>query len=437
MRESDWAVRYVTPERGGTLTYQPQIDDNMRRNDTWMPETRRRNRFDQFRQQTAAQFRNLENAVLREIESTPEKRSDHTYTFDTILERVNALVPLVELVRVIGGFEVRRKADGSVVDPEQMSSGESEAISLAIEALVFSRIAADSPNRLLLLDEPDVHLHPDLQVRYVEFLDDLALECDFKVLIATHSTALVGAAPSKEHSAIAFQRLSDRGNPRFASLSSVASSVIPIFGAHPLSSAFNQQAPLILEGDDDVRIWQQVVRSSHGRVGVYPCAAGSKEDVRRWEMWLAEALPALYDDPCAFSLIDRDDAGGQLSDEPPIVRLRLECRAAENLLLAEETLARGGVQWPELRRRLCDWIDDHPAHPKIEHALAFRDSGFDRSGFDLKHLRNILMAEIGVARPWEVLVGQAIAGLLESASITSEHSLRSYLGEKTCAALRI
>jgi predicted ATP-dependent endonuclease of OLD family len=62
------------------------------------------------------------------------------------------------------GFKIFNK-DGSEVSEDQVSSGEAELIALAIEVLVFSRDSRS--NRVLLLDEPDVHLHPDLQQRFV------------------------------------------------------------------------------------------------------------------------------------------------------------------------------------------------------------------------------------------------------------------------------
>jgi predicted ATP-dependent endonuclease of OLD family len=52
-------------------------------------------------------------------------------------------------------------------------------------------VSADSRG-LLLLDEPDVHLHPDLQSRLVKFLVKLIDEFDFDILMATHSTSILG-----------------------------------------------------------------------------------------------------------------------------------------------------------------------------------------------------------------------------------------------------
>ncbi len=44
-------VKYVTPERGGTLTYEPNIELTMSNNPQWLVDTRRVNRSDNFRQQ--------------------------------------------------------------------------------------------------------------------------------------------------------------------------------------------------------------------------------------------------------------------------------------------------------------------------------------------------------------------------------------------------
>ena len=63
--ETEGEKRYVTPERGGTLTYEAGIDHNLTTDANWLRSSRRVNQFVQFRQQSMAQFRRLELAVLR------------------------------------------------------------------------------------------------------------------------------------------------------------------------------------------------------------------------------------------------------------------------------------------------------------------------------------------------------------------------------------
>jgi predicted ATPase len=432
---ANWFVKYITPERGGTLSYNPNIDQNVLGSGTWLGDTRRKNRFDQFREQTVSQYRTLELAILREIEKDETLRHDLAYNFDTIVDEINSLLPLIRLVRTGGTFEIRKKADESKLQADQISSGESEAIALAIEALVFSRECQAHENRLLLIDEPDVHLHPDLQARFMRFLEKLAKKKSFKVAIATHSTALVGSVEEKEEVQLAFMPLSTDAEITFSPINEIVTAVVPIFGAHPLSNHFNETPILIVEGKDDKRIWDQVVRSTEGAFSIWPCSAGSIDEIGKWEAWLVEKLPSLYDEPKAFSVRERDEAHGQLDDLGPIVRCRLECRAAENLILADDTLRFAGTTWENVTEGCKKWLEVWPNHPKHTNMNEFAETNFDRFNTRLKEIRNILLDIIGLSRPWEVLVGQAIAELVKGNAIQGADSLRRYLGEKLCSKL--
>jgi predicted ATP-dependent endonuclease of OLD family len=89
----------------------------------------------------------------------------------------------------------RGKIDGAAQTVDTMSTGESELLSLAIEILSFCHQAGHpehaSKNKLLLLDEPDAHLHPDLQHRLVKLISEETTKVDVTTLIATHSTAVL------------------------------------------------------------------------------------------------------------------------------------------------------------------------------------------------------------------------------------------------------
>jgi hypothetical protein len=183
---------------------------------------------------------------------------------------------------------------------DQISSGESEAIALAIEALVFSRECQVRPNRLLLVDEPDVHLHPDLQSKLMRFFERLAKDKKFNIVIATHSTALVSSIADKSEAQLAFMPLVADQTIKFSPIDEIVTNLVPIFGAHPLSNVFNERPILLVEGDDDKRIWEQAVRSTGGKLSVWSCPAGSVDKISAWEHWLADKLPSLYDEPRAF-----------------------------------------------------------------------------------------------------------------------------------------
>jgi len=370
---------------------------------------------------------------LREIEKDQALRDNRGYTFETVVDDINSLLPLVRLVRAGGTFEIQNKADGTQLQPDQISSGEAEAIALAIEALVFSRECQTCENRVLLIDEPDVHLHPDLQARLIRFLERLAKEKNFKIVIATHSTALVGSIQEKDEVQLAFMPLTNDGQITFSPIDEIVKAVVPIFGAHPLSNIFNETPILIVEGEDDKRIWDQVVRSTEGKFSIWPCSAGSIDELGKWETWLAEKLPSLYDNPKAFSLRDRDDAHGQPDDLGPVVRCRLDCRTAENLMLADDTLGYAKVTWEYVIEGCKTWLKAFPKHPKHANMEEFAATDFDRFNAKLKEIRNILLDIIGVSRPWEVLVGQAIAELVKG-NAKKEPVVSNNISARNCAA---
>ncbi len=426
-------IKYISPERGGTLKYDPNVDNNISSSEGWLKQTRQTNRFEQFRQQSAAQFRNLETAVLREIEKVAEKRADLTYTFDAILEQINKLLPAIRMIRNDkGGFSIQTKL-GQPLDEANISSGESELIALAIEVLVFSR--QSMANKMLLLDEPDVHLHPDLQQRFTAFVEVVAAAHDLRVVIATHSTAIIGAF--SKNADLHIVPISNRDQSDFVvfSRSAVCEEILPIFGAHPLSTAFNRSPIVLVEGDDDRRVLEQVVRSGGGRFALAPCVVGSVTELSEWEDWLNRFLPVLYDTPKAFSLRDLDDAQqADINDLDHVCRIRLNCYAVENLLLSDQVLEAHGFDAESFRTALQARVDRMPDH-KYTAALRALVADFEnRRTRNIKDVRNIVVAELGSNKPWEVLLGQSIAANVATAD-PNEHSIQSYLGPKAVTNL--
>lgn len=421
-------VKYVSPERGGTLKYDPNVDNNISSNVDWLKRTRQKNRSEKFREQSAVQFRNLETYVLREIEKDADKRADPTYTFDAVLEQINALLPAIRMIRNDkGGFSVQT-ITGQSLDESNMSSGESELIALAIEVLVFSR--QSMADKILLLDEPDVHLHPDLQQRFTAFVESVALEHDIRVVIATHSTAIIGAFSKTADLQIV--PVSQSGQAHFLTFkrSDVCEGILPIFGTHPLSTTFNKSPVVLVEGDDDRRVLEQVVRSSGGKVAFAPCVVGSVDELSEWENWLDQFLPVLYDTPQAFSLRDLDEAeDAKINDLNHVCRIRLNCYAIENLLLSNQILEEHGFNADSFRAALQARVEKFPDHKYTTAVHTLVEKFENRRTINIKDIRNIIVAELGSSKPWEVLVGQLIATNISVAN-DNAHSIQTYLGQK-------
>lgn len=432
-------IKYIPPERGGELVRDGNFE-NASQNEDWVFANRLKNRFEQFRQSTVTEFGNLENTVLREIEKNEKTRLNLSFTFDDVVQKLNALLDNIVINRAPGsGFSIQSKSGTSPRKANTLSSGEAELMSLGIEILSFAYISGDEKfvktNNWLLFDEPDVHLHPDLQHKLMRLLIDAIRERPIRALIATHSTSIVSALADEPGTKIAFMK-HEQTNLKFEGIKTSLRTVMPIFGSHPLSNVFNDRPILLVEGEDDERIWQQAVRSSGGNINVWPCAAGDKQSLAEYENKAAEILASVYDNATAYSLRDRDEAQCEIDDIDFIVRTRLNCRAAENLILSDDVLALMKTNWEELRERLDKWVEQNPEHSQIAAMVQFRDAGWDRQNADLKLLRNILLAVAGSNKPWEVIVGQAIAGLKNHRQ-QGDNSLDEYLGPKIIAALQI
>ncbi len=421
----NFKTKYISPERGGVLKYDPNVEMNIARHASWLENDRRKNRTEQFRPQSVAQFRNLEMLVLREIEKDPNKRGNTAYTFDSILDQINCLLPAVSMLRADRGFSVATKVNQPIPE-ESISSGESELFALAIEVLVFARESGD--NKVLLMDEPDVHLHPDLQQRFVAFVEQNAREFNYRVVVATHSTAIIGAF--EQHADVQIAPIAQRGQTNFSSFSysEICHSILPIFGAHPLSAQFNRSPPLLVEGEDDKRVIDQVVRSSQGRYIYSPCVVGTVDDMNQWERWLDTFLPSIYEHPKGFSLRDLDDAiASAIDDLTHVKRARLNCYAMENILLCDESLIRCGFTVGTFIETARSWIEQRPNHKSSAELTALLETFCERRTRKIKDLRNMIVGLLGIVKPWEVHVGQLIASDFDRDN-PSENSLREYLG---------
>ena len=428
--QSQLNTRYITPERGGELKYEPGVDQSMSQNPDWLANTRRRNRFDSFRQQSAAQFRNLEILYLREIEKDQAKRADLSHTFDSVINQLNEFLPAIKLIRSDRGFSIVDLA-GNLIDESLISSGESEFIAQAIEVLVYAQ--SGQADKVLLLDEPDVHLHPDLQSRFAQFIEKTATERDMKVVIATHSTAILSGF--SDRASLQIIPVSSRGQLDFDAYSreSVSDALLPIFGAHPLSSVFNHSRIVLVEGDDDRRIIEQVVRSSAGRVRLNPCVVGTVNQMGNWENWLEKFLPVLYDSPIAFSIRDLDNATDcEINDLPIVKRARLNCYSSENLLLVDHSLVIAGSDSVQVLAALQQWQLSYPGHVNFAAVQALVENFDSRRTVNIKDVRNIICAVLGITKPWEVHVGQMLASQ-DWYDGDGEHSLNCYLGSKVAA----
>jgi hypothetical protein len=284
---------------------------------------------------------------------------------------------------------------------------------------------------VLLLDEPDVHLHPDLQARLGQLIIGMLNEfkCDAKcvaICLSTHSTPLVCSLAASPYVSIGTKSFAVDTivlKPASAHLRKIA----PFFG-HPLSLSLSDDTALILEGEDDERVWQQAARTSRGRIKVFPVLAGSVDQQGALEVFCVDLLRAIYDNPVAFSVRDGDGVVDQpLEHCAPLKRYRLQCYAIENALLTDQCLTVMGTTWAEFVAAVTRWIEENPSHNDTELINWLTGSDDRLRHHKIKKIRQLICAVTGCKKPWEVVVGQAI-GALTNEDIVNTNMLVAFLG---------
>ncbi len=427
-------VRYVSPERAGTFRRDGSVLTNMSNDPTWLRQVRAVNQANDFKAASAMLFRETETLYLRRLANTPEIRMDPSRNFQTDrLNKINRLLTNISLEMGNADFEFRSLADGQIISPQQISSGESEAVALAAEVLYFFDTIDPRKFNVLLLDEPDVHLHPDLQARLGKLIIGMLNEFEsyadsIAICLSTHSSPLVCSIADSQFVSIgtkSFAVDTVELKPAGAELRKVA----PFFG-HPLSLSLSEDAALILEGEDDERVWQQAARTSQGRIRVFPVLAGSVDQQSELESFCADLLGTIYDNPVAFSLRDGDGVvDQQLDHRLPVRRYRLQCYAIENVLLTDPCLALMGVRWEDFVTVAKQWVEENPNHGDGAFLNELTESKDRLRHTKIKKIRQLICAVLKCNKPWEVVVGQAI-GALAYEDLENSNMLVDFLGKE-------
>lgn len=117
------------------------------------------------------------------------------------LEIVNILRPFTN-----GFFALREDGDLSQIDAKDLGSG----IEMILTLLLLRRIANASKGSIIyLIDEPELHLHPKAQEKFIELL--VAESKDKQIFVSTHSPYIFKNCLSKDIGVLLFNR-DDSGN---------------------------------------------------------------------------------------------------------------------------------------------------------------------------------------------------------------------------------
>jgi ABC-type nitrate/sulfonate/bicarbonate transport system ATPase subunit len=438
-RHEEFNSVYISPERSGSFKREGHIITNIENNISWLSDDRRKNQTNNFKAGSAHRLREAETIYLRRLQDDPVVRLDPSRNFKSdCLDKINRLLSNISIVQEDANF-IFRTAEGGVVQPEMISSGESEAVALASEIFYFFLTVKPEKINILLLDEPDVHLHPDLQARLGHFLlgmfEGIPAEISQKVtvILSTHSSPFVAGLASSSLVSIGTKEFSVN-EVFFSPVGGRLKKVFPFFG-HPLSLSLSQDVMLILEGEDDERVWQQAARSSEGRIKLFPVLASSVDQQSELETFCAPLLESLYDKPLAFSLRDGDGTVGSLNSIGPLVRYRMECYAIENCLVTKEALSVLQITWGDFITSAKIWLDRNTNHKDVQLINALISSGDRLRHRKIKAIRQLICSISNSTKPWEVVVGQAIARVDPLTLSDDPFGIADFIGRKAVVDL--
>jgi predicted ATPase len=401
-------VHYIVPERTGDIQFNPnyleQEFDGARRRSASSG-----NFVEEYRRRIAARVQTyfMKRGNFRGSGTVPGKPTE-------LEELIDLLVPDFRLALQVGQppYVLKRRINDEVITQiQQLSSGEAQLVTLALDILTIAAIweIEERNARIMLVDEPDSHIHPDLQVRFAEFLVKVADRFNVQFLVASHSTSLMSALGmfgGDRTSVIYIDRAhSDYTAQRF---DEATKQVAACLGGHVLMGPLFGAPLLLVEGDDDYRIWSQVPRHHQINLAVIPCGG---DEIKKYQDTLDKILSSLCEQralPVGYALLDGDKELPQANQHHPqnfIRFLKLQCHEAENLYLTDTVLKDLNHTWDSAIQAMKDQAANHG---NKQQALAACDT-WNRNWQDVKDL----ISEISLILDpkhvhWTVRVGMAI-----------------------------
>jgi predicted ATPase len=218
------------------------------------------------------------------------------------------------------------------IDIDDLSSGEKEILN------IFIRFHQLKPRQaVILFDEADAHLHPDLERRYLEELRALAKDNQF--LLTTHSPEMMIAAGSEALYTVLKQLPEGSGNQlvRVTETAQLHNVLSELMGTRGLVS-FNQRI-VFIEGEEasaDRAIYESFYPPAQHNISFVP--AGNSGTVRKTAEQVNTLLSTSVGFQQYYSIVDRDISR---SVDDPVVggRLfRLPVYHVENFLLDPQAI---------------------------------------------------------------------------------------------------
>jgi hypothetical protein len=428
---SDCAI-YIPPERGGELT--PNIGQDGSAFDS-------RQRAGMTNNDTEPSYRRYAARGLREYYTSLADVVSRGKAGAVRPQELEALVePLlpgftVGIIPAPPHFRLTREGDDRpITDTSPLSSGESEMLTVGLDILAVAANweCGGQERRVLLVDEPDLHIHTDLQARFAAFLVTVARRFRLQLVVSTHNTAMAAAIGQFGGDEVGIAYLRPRPGKsqiHVMAMDAMRRDMTAVLGGHALMGPLFGAPILLVEGDDDYKVWSQVPR--HGKVAL-AVVPGSGESIKKCQRALEAVFSSLMSEErtVGYALLDGDKAPPNPEDSNHPQRfvrfVQLACHECENLYLTDEVLKELGLDWSKACASLAQKADDYGNKAELLRSAA----EWDRKAVDIKKVIKEISWILDEKRvDWALRVGQHIGREKPSGQ------LAEFLGEGLVAAL--
>ncbi|MEN8180379.1 MAG: AAA family ATPase, partial [Pseudomonadota bacterium] len=240
-----------------------------------------------------------------------------------------------------------------IVDIDDLSSGEKSIIQLfyplienriqsLIDEIKETQINVAEENVCILMDEPELHLHPVLQGKILDYIRTISIRENVQFILATHSPTLVEHANSEELFLLRPTELVDGDHNqliRVASDDEKLEVIREVFGS--TSNVTAMRPLLVVEGrksdktskrSSDSRVYS-FLSDDFNRVTIIP--GGGKSECKKLTASLNDLSSEFSEKLKAYALLDRDLAEGDPEEDFSIY---LPVSMIENLLVDPEVI---------------------------------------------------------------------------------------------------
>lgn len=166
-----------------------------------------------------------------------------------------------------------------------------------------------SQANVILLDEPEMGLHPGLQRRFIDYLHQLAAKKNIQIFMATHSPVLLNYAESISY----YRVVNTRGNREVFPVNREAiHTLLSDMGLRP-SDIFNQDICLLVEGASEIVFFEHIIRKLYAQefekisVGIIQYGGSAAEGIISGNIDISNIVPA---QKYTFWIRDRDSCPG-------------------------------------------------------------------------------------------------------------------------------